>query len=60
VPRESFDAPEHLPKEAPRQVPFGQLEDEADPREQLAGVMLDLGDHPPGATPGGGLVLEES
>jgi len=28
VPRESFDPPEHLPKESRRQVAFGQLQDE--------------------------------
>ncbi len=28
MPRESLDAPEDLPKEAPGQVTFGQLEDE--------------------------------
>jgi len=28
MPRESLDAPEHLAKEAPGQVTFGQLEDE--------------------------------
>jgi len=33
-------------------------DDEADPREQLAEVMLDLDDHPPRPVPGGGLILE--
>ena len=28
VPRESLDAPENLPKEGPRQVALGQLQDE--------------------------------
>ncbi len=28
MPRESLDAPEDLPKEAPRQMPFGKLQDE--------------------------------
>ena len=33
-------------------------DDEAHPGEQLAEVMLDLGDHPPRPVPGGGLILE--
>src|SRR5258708_33731436 len=32
--------------------------DEADPREQLAEVMLDLGDHPPRPVPGRGPILK--
>jgi hypothetical protein len=28
MPRESLDAPENLPKQAPCQVAFGQLQDE--------------------------------
>jgi len=40
MPRESPDAPEDLPKEAPGQVTFGQLEDEVPsmPDEPPAGL----------------------
>ncbi len=40
MPRESLDAPEYLPTEAPRQVAFGQLEDEVPrmPDEAPAGL----------------------
>src|SRR5262249_44774881 len=40
-------------------VPPGQGgDDEADPREQLTEMMLDLGDHAPWTLPGSGLVIE--
>jgi hypothetical protein len=32
MPRKSLDPPEHLPEQAPRQVTFGQQEDEANTR----------------------------
>ena len=40
VPRESLDVPEDLPKEGPRQVAFGKLEDEVPrmPDEAPAGL----------------------
>jgi hypothetical protein len=40
VPRESFDAPENLPQETPRQVALGQLQDEVSrmPDEAPAGL----------------------
>jgi len=47
VPRESLDAPEDLPKEAPRQVALGPLEAEV-PRmsdEPPAGLEEPLPDH---------------
>src|SRR5258707_11050949 len=44
MPRESPDAPEDLPKEAPGQVTFGQLEDEVPsvPNEAPAGLEQPL------------------
>jgi hypothetical protein len=44
MPRESLDAPEDLPKQAPRQEALGQLEDEIPgmPDEALAGLEQPL------------------
>ena len=44
MPRESLDAPEDLPKEAPGQVTFGQLEDEVSgvPNQASAGLEQSL------------------
>ena len=45
MPRESLDAPEDLPKEGPRQVAFGQLQDEVprmpDPATGLEEALLE-------------------
>jgi hypothetical protein len=41
VPRESFDPPEHLPKESRRQVAFGQLQEEASGVSDEAPVGLE-------------------
>jgi len=42
MPRESLDAPENLPKEAPRQVAVGQLEHEVPcmPDQAPAGLEI--------------------
>jgi len=44
MPREPLDAPEDLPKEAPSQVAFGQLEDEVPgvPNEAPTGLEQSL------------------
>jgi hypothetical protein len=44
VPRQRLDALENLPKEGPRQVAFGQLEDEVSsvPDEASAGIEQPL------------------
>jgi len=41
MPRESFDAPENLPEEAPCQVAFGQLQDEVPSMPDQATTGLD-------------------